>query len=159
MRQKPMRKIFQDNTLSVKMSLEVKVQENNGDPIFPNQFDVEGLVFQKFLYSGQSLLKIKKTIFCGSCSSCQKLCNHYENKYTILIKSECNKNLQKCYTFLELSILKKGSKTSNRQIKRSYCFLLLSAPNNSLSTDTIVGSSWMLLSVLNKYFKQTIYCF
>ena len=151
MRQKHMRKFVSDNTLSVKMLLEVKVQQNNGDPIFPNQFDVKGLVFQKFLCSGQSLLKTKKkTTFWDSCSSCQKLCNHYENKYATLIKSECNRNLRKFYTFLELSILKKGSKTNTRQIKRSYCFLLLSTPNNSLSTDTLVGSSWMLLSVLNK---------
>ena len=70
-----------------------------------------------------------------------------------------NRNLRKFYTFLELSILKKGSKTNTRQKKRSYCFLLLSTPNNSLSTDTLVHSSWMLLSVLNKYFKQTIYWF
>ena len=52
-----------------------------------------------------------------------------------------------------------NNKISTRQIKRTYCFLLLSTPNNSLSTDTIVGSSLMLLSVLNKYFKQKIYCF
>ena len=106
--------------------------------------------FKNFCVQVKVYWKQKKATFWGSCSSCQKLCNHYENKYTTLIKSECNRNLRKFYTFLELYILKKGSKTNTRQIKRSYCFLLLSTPNNSLSTDTLIGSSWMLLSVLNK---------
>ena len=50
-------------TFSGETSLQINGYQNNEDPVFPNSFEIAGLVFQRVLCSGQNLLKRKKTIF------------------------------------------------------------------------------------------------